>query len=261
MSENGIFSDEYLNAFVDDQLALDERGRLYSQINTDETTHRRVCDLRMLQDLVRMAYKDLPPAPDNTPSQDTRRAQHWPRFSASAAAVLGVLVLAGGLQQDTGSAGLVSAVAAGQAAIALQAHATAAGPAARTAGTTVADSGVIKVLFSLNSGSPAHMKEVLDETQNLLNRYQRKHQKARVEVIANGNGLNLLLAGRSPYPARVVSMLKKYRNLQFAACMNTINQLDSEGIRTTLLPGTTVIDSGVAQIIRLQRRGWVYIQV
>ncbi|MDA8363193.1 MAG: hypothetical protein M0Z84_05080, partial [Gammaproteobacteria bacterium] len=43
-------------------------------------------------------------------------------------------------------------------------------------------------------------------------------------VITNGEGLNLLLAARSPYPALVTSMLKQYKNLQFAACLNTLNR-------------------------------------
>ena len=56
-------------------------------------------------------------------------------------------------------------------------------------------------------------------------------------------------------------MQKRYRNLMFAACQNTLDKYGDLGLETHLLPGTFVIDSGVAQIIRLQQQGWVYIQV
>ncbi|MHB8347448.1 MAG: hypothetical protein ACYDHM_09750 [Acidiferrobacterales bacterium] len=261
MKDDGTFSDEYLNAFVDDQLALDEKSRLYSEIGRSEAINRRVCELRKVRDLVQMAYKDPPEIPSGTPPQPKQR--FWMQnknLAHSAAAILCVLVLASGLQQDSRSIDL-----AGQrGAIALTAPSGAEGnPASATqvASATTVGNQEIRVLFHLNSGNPAHMKEVLNETESLLNLYQRKHQKARVEVITNGNGLNLLLASRSPYPARVKWMLKKYKNLQFAACLNTLDRLGGEGVPTKLLPGTTVINSGVAQIIRLQRKGWIYVQV
>ncbi len=261
MNNEGPFSDEYLNAFVDDQLALDEKGRLYIEINKDEAMNRRICELRKVRDLVQMAYKN-PPNPAGSPDRAGHAGDRHRRFLRGAAAVVGVVVLVGGLQRgSTSNIGHWG----GSARVALVAPAS---PATRPehAGQMVASaatpaSQVIKVLFNLNSGNPAHMKEVLDETRNLLNLYQRTHQKARVEVIANGEGLNLLLAARSPYPDMVSAMLKHYKNLQFAACLNTLNRFGGEGIDTKLLPGTTIIDSGVAQIIRLQQKGWIYVQV
>lgn len=249
MSDEGAFSDEYLNAFVDDQLALDEKSHLYSEISKNEAINRRVCELRKVRDLVQMAYKDPPEAPTDTPTRTTHFAWLRRNFAASVAAIIGALVLVGGLHQDSNIGFTV-----GHAAVALKTP-------TKVASTATLGSEEVKVLFHLNSGNPAHMKEVLDETESLLKLYKRTHQKARVEVITNGEGLNLLLASRSPYPARVASMLKRFKNLQFAACLNTLDRFGSEGINTKLLPGTTVVNSGVAQIIRLQRRGWIYVQV
>ncbi|MDA8365036.1 MAG: hypothetical protein M0Z84_14780, partial [Gammaproteobacteria bacterium] len=223
MNNEGPFSDEYLNAFVDDQLALDEKGRLYSEISKDEAMNRRVCELRKVRDLVQMAYKNPPEAPSGSPTRTQDRARLRRRFIAGVAAIVGVLTLMSGLPQDSASIGLPG----GGAALALERPAADSNPApARQVVASAATRGgqVIKVLFHLNSGNPTHMKEVLNETRNLLNLYRRTHQKARVEVITNGEGLNLLLAARSPYPALVTSMLKQYKNLQFAACLNTLNR-------------------------------------
>ncbi len=56
-------------------------------------------------------------------------------------------------------------------------------------------------------------------------------------------------------------MLREYDNLQFVACQNTIDQLKRDrGVTARLLPGVIVTDSGVAEIMRRQREGWVYIR-
>jgi intracellular sulfur oxidation DsrE/DsrF family protein len=106
------------------------------------------------------------------------------------------------------------------------------------------------------------MQEVLEEAEGLLKHYRTTRQIARVQVIVNGEGLNLLRADTSPYAERVGELLKKYDNLLFAACQNTIDRLKREqGVFARLLPGVVVVDSGVAQIILRQQQGWIYIQV
>ncbi|MHB8454609.1 MAG: hypothetical protein ACYDDO_07875 [Acidiferrobacterales bacterium] len=262
MNNEEFFSDEHLNAFVDDQLALDERGCIYREMSRNEAVNRRVCELRKVRDLVQMAYKN-PPTPSCHATGQAKRARKAGRNIAACLALLAcTLALAGGLQQDSSRTGIIavrnaSAVASNGATGGIPGQLA----AAQQAGAPSLASQEIKVLFHLNSGNPAHMKEVLDETESLLNLYKRTHQEARVEVITNGDGLNLLLAGRSPYPGRVSAMLKRYKNLQFAACLNTLDRFNDQGVKTRLLPGAIVIDSGVAQIIRLQQEGWIYVQV
>jgi uncharacterized protein len=244
MSHNEFerFSDEYLNSFVDDQLSTDEKSRVYAMINQDEAVNRRVCELRKLRDLVQLAYKH-PPVP---PSQ-TRPAQSG-NFVRTAAAslLLGLGLFVSWLQYQAPTPSAVNqAGTAGE----------------RTLPIVSADAREIKVLFHLNSGSTARMKEVLDEAEGLLKLYRETRQPARVEIITNGDGLNLLRAGASPYAERVQAMRASYPNLVFAACQNTIERLSAHGIDMHLLPGTIVIDSGVAQIIQRQQQGWLYIQV
>jgi len=62
MSQEKRFSDEFLNAFVDNQIAAEEKSRAYVEIHQDETVNRQVCELRKLHDLVQLAYRE-PPAP------------------------------------------------------------------------------------------------------------------------------------------------------------------------------------------------------
>jgi intracellular sulfur oxidation DsrE/DsrF family protein len=83
-----------------------------------------------------------------------------------------------------------------------------------------------------------------------------------VEVVINGEGLNLVRTDVTAFADRIARMQKQYGNLVFAACQNTMERLKREqGIDARLLPGVTVIDSGVAQLMRRQQQGWAYIRV
>jgi intracellular sulfur oxidation DsrE/DsrF family protein len=81
---------------------------------------------------------------------------------------------------------------------------------------------VIKVLFHLNSNDRDLIKQSLQDVESALKLYRRTGQRARIQIVANGEGLDLLRVGASPYPQTVQRMLQEYDNLQFVACQNTI---------------------------------------
>jgi uncharacterized protein len=264
MSNEQHFSDEYLNSFIDNELTIEERSRVYITIHQDEALNRRVCELRKIHDVVQLAYKNLPPPPSVQPSpRKSTRLRHG--VAAGLVFVLGVLFSWSQFSDSTGTlrheiqhaaSGLVTR------AVAVVNTATPANQGKQAVHVAAgASRQEMKVLFHLNTDKPAQIKELLDEAESLLQLYEQQHQPARVEIITNGLGLNLLLANQSPFPARISQMQKRYRNLTFAACQNTMERYSDLGLDISLLPGILVIDSGVAQIIRLQQQGWVYIQV
>lgn len=240
MNRNNRFSDEFLNAFVDDQLAPEEKGRVYPIISEDEALNQRVCELRKMRDLVQLAYKH-PPMP-------ARRREHA-RIRSFGSAIAACLMLVLGITLGW---------------LLHQPNSTAAeqqGGTSPVQSKTVA-TGETKVLFHLSSGKVDRMREVLDEAEGLLQLYHNTNRPARIEIVANGGGLDLLRADVSPFSNRIRDMQKRYPNLTFAACQNTIDRLrEDRGIHTKLVPEAIVVDSGIAQIIRLQRQGWAYIQV
>ncbi len=239
--KNGRFSDEFLNAFVDEQLSTDERDLAYQAMGSDPALNQRVCELRKVRDLVRLAYQDPPVAAPETHGSERSRRRPVAAAAAAVTALLGTLLL-NPFAPPAGKEGARSP---------------------ERLATLAADHGPeIKVLLHLNSGNPVRMREMLDEAESLVRHYKTSGQIARVMVITNGEGLNLLRADTSPFAERIESLLKRYDNLTIAACQNTIERLKRErGIVARLLPGTATVDSGVAQIILRQQQGWVYIQV
>lgn len=59
MDQEQEYSEEMLNAFVDGQLTLEERIRVYDRLQRDEALNRRICELCTVRDLVRFAYEIL----------------------------------------------------------------------------------------------------------------------------------------------------------------------------------------------------------
>lgn len=260
MSQDQKFSDEFLNAFVDDQLSPEEKGLAYASINRDEGLNRRVCELRKMRDLVQLAYKQ-PPA--IFPAGPRDRVGARLRAGLAAGFILSTGVALGWLMQLSSSpsnanAPLTSTAPSSPTIVTSPGKAA----VAATRAPAAAAAKEIKVLFHLNSDNPERVQGVLDEAEALLKYYQSIKQIARVQIIVNGEGLNLLRIDKSPDPERVGAMQKTYDNLSFAACQNTIDRLKREqGVTAQLLPGAIVVDSGVAQIILRQQQGWVYIQV
>lgn len=250
MSDRTDFSDEMLNALVDGQLAPEDAERIYAQMQQDPELTRRVCELRAVREIVRLSYRDVP-----KPSQwPTYQAPESPaRWRSLAALAAGVVVALGTLlvwQSGTATRDPKAPESAAQ-----QRIAALEGAADATAGP------IIKVLFHINSNDRELIKQSLQDIESALKLYRRTGQPARIQIVANGEGLDLLRVGASPYPETVQRMLQEYDNLQFVACQNTIDRLKRErGVSARLLPGVIVIDSGVAEIMRRQREGWVYIR-
>ncbi len=236
MNQDNKFSDEFINAFVDDQLTPEEKSQAYENISGNETLNRQICQLRKVRDLVQLAYKEPPMPAKNTASFGARR-----KYGLGLAA--GLTLLIGGV-------------------FGWLLHPSSASHNVAVAQTAVEAQTPAKVLFHVSDGQIAHLKSVLDDVEDLMKYYQRTNQKARVEVITNGQGLSLLLADVSPYRERIQKMQQEYHDLTFVACQNTIDRYQKElGLTAKLLPGVVVIDSGVAQIMRRQLEGWAYLQV
>ena len=93
MNQEKRFSDEFLNAFVDNQLADEDKGHAYIEISQDESLNRQVCELRKMRDLVQLAYRDIPPPPVRATKSSSLRVGIG--FGIAAAVVLAVGVVLG----------------------------------------------------------------------------------------------------------------------------------------------------------------------
>lgn len=237
------YSNEMIHAFVDDQLTIEDKAEFYKSIHSNEELSKQVCEIRKLRDLVQLGYSDLPEPPSGSHISVRQPMLNWrmpmgSAVAASIALVVGMLIGSTGQQTDRTSV-----------------------QSLKTATAMQAQAETQRVLFHLNSGEAEDMHSTLNDVEQLLQHYTNAGIHAQVEVITNGRGIALLDAVKSPFRDRVETMIKQNSNLTFVACQNSIDRHKSNGnITAKMIPGTVVIDSGVAQIMRRQSQGWAYIQ-
>lgn len=233
-------SPEYLNAFVDDELAAGERERALTRLAEDDDFKRAVCEGRTLKEMVRGAYAEVRPAPARAPSMGGALRQ------ALAAGLLLALGAGGGwLARDIG---------AGSDATVERLAGLPEGYRAVSLATRVDPD---KIVLHLDSGDSARLAASLEIAERLL---RQRGADARVEVVVNSYGLDLLRL-ETPHRQVIERLAEEHANLSFVACGQTIARLKREGVEARLIPQAGVASSAINEITTRMGQGWVYVKV
>jgi uncharacterized protein len=241
-NEKEVLTPEYLNAFVDGELAADERERVMGLLESDPEFKMRACELRTLKEMVKGAYAESPAVPARSHVGGLRSGFK----QAIAAGLLLALGLGGGWMAhdrigfEPGYDRLLG-LPGGYQAISLAEQ---------------VDPG--KIILHLDSGDPGRLASVLDLAEKLL----RQHgESARLEIVANSYGLDLLRADVTPLAPRIADMARRHANLSFIACGQTVARLKRDGVRVELLPEAHAATSAISEIMTRMGQGWVYVKV
>ncbi|MGF1642715.1 MAG: hypothetical protein ACFCUJ_03670 [Thiotrichales bacterium] len=234
------FSDEMLNAFVDGELDRQESEELYAAMQADAELSNRVCLLRGMKGLTRLAYGQPPAA------ERVRAPMRWGRLGGAVAATLALFAFGFGsgwwlkpLPAESGWAMGMQGLNPAQ---------------IRQAAQTG------KVILHIDSGDAARLEVALDSVEKLLAEAAAGGGDPEIEVVANSYGLELLREGGSPFAHRVAELSLKYNHLSFVACGQTVARLQREGQVVKLLPEAQMVPSAVGQIVSRMQQGWVYIK-
>lgn len=233
MNEGMKFSDERLNAYVDNQLGVQECDEILAAIATDVALGQRVCALRATKELVRHAYREAPAA-RRTPR---RRLPFWGgALAASLVLAVGVLI---GWQGH-------------------QAAATIETPGSLAAWTDrLFAEEPDRILIHLDSSRSEQMEAALD----LAEAYLAKTGNARIEVIANHTGLDLLRARTTPYAGRIAELKAQHQRVGFIACGQTIARLRAVGQDVSLVPEAAVTRTAIEHVAERVQQGWTYLKI
>lgn len=242
---NEPVTQEFLHAFVDGELAADERERALTQLENDPAFKARVCEIRTLKEQVKGAYAELPGrAAYGRTAQEACLARPW--LGALAAGLLLTLGVGGGWMARDSADGPVqierlAGLPSGYQPVSLSAHID-----------------PNKVLLHLDSGEPERLGATLDLAESML---KERHGRGQLAIVVNTYGLDLLRQGVSPMQARVARMSSEHPNLSFVACGQTISRLRREGVDVLLVPEANVTSSAINEILSRMQRGWVYVKV
>ena len=236
-------SDEILHAFIDGELDVAESETLIARTQQDPALAQRVCALRSLRSMVKLAYAE-PPVIDARPPVHRRQLMQRCAF--------GCLVLLVGLSSGWALRGL-----------AWQADVTqpAAVPDGYRTVSLAHEADPNRIILHIDSAAPEKMRAALDRADQLLDDADRQGRTMQLEVIANSHGLELLRAGQSPYAERIARMSRRHANLQWVACGQTIARITGEGQKVELLPAARTAPSAIGEIITRLQQGWTYVQI
>lgn len=237
------FSDEQLQAFVDDEIDVSDRTEIMEAVARDDELACRVCELLQLKDSVKLAYRE-PPQPEHMNNRwETARKARGPLKAVAAILIFAMGTVTGVVLQTQTS----------------ETSAVAANSIAQVAPAATAE--LKRVILHISTADPERLAQALDDAEELLSDYKDEPQKVQLEVVANSAGLSLLRADASPYPERIRRMAQAYSNISFLACSRAIEKLRMKGLDVHLLPEARVIQGALEQIVDRLQDGWVYIRV
>lgn len=229
MNEMRNFSDEHLNAFVDNQLGAQERDEILAAMAGDAELGQRLCALRSTKELVRHAYGSVPAA------RRARRLQ-LPVWGGALAAgvVLMIGILAGWIGHQVARTGEAP-------------HSLAALFTAEPA----------RILIHLETSQADQMEAALD----LAEAYLAKAGNAQVEIITNHRGLDLLRRDTTPYAVRMAELKSHHARVGFIACGQTIARLQGVGVEVELIPEAAVARTAIEHVAGRVQQGWTYLKI
>jgi len=227
MNRDERFSEEQLNAFVDDELEPEEKARVYSEASHQPELDKRLCQQRKTKELVKLAYHDVP-QPKRKGTRSLGRGGLFGR--ALAASVLLALGIAAGFLGKT----------------ALDQTSDA---------TLVAATEPNKYLLHVASGDPVELAAALERAEYLLESAPDGGVR-QVEIVANEQGLNLLRSDVTQF-ASEISVLQA-NDVVFYACSKTIQKLENDGVEVRLVPHTIAEYTALDRVVTRMQEGWQY---
>lgn len=111
-----------------------------------------------------------------------------------------------------------------------------------------------RVVFEVTVDGTAQWEAVLNNVENA--RRALGPARTEVRVVAHGKGIGLLRKTNTALAERIARLAAS--GVRLAACENTMQRLTLT--RADLLPAVGTVDSGVAEIVRLQSDGWAYLK-
>ena len=242
MKDSNRYSDEQLQAFVDDEVDIVDRAEIMEAIRHDDELACQVCELLQIKDTVRLAYRE-PERPAH--GKDSLNPGWWsrlPRVAAAAVVIFSLGTVTGTLVQSYMSA-------------------TSAPNIDPLANLSDLNQELKRVVLHISSAESERLDQALTDAEELLSQYQDHPEMVQLEVVANTAGLSLLRVDTSAYAERIRRLAEKFDNVSFLACSRTIEKLRMRGIDVHLLPEARVIPGALEAIVDRLQEGWVYIRV
>jgi hypothetical protein len=240
---NSQYSDEMINAFVDDELDSRDKDSIKKAMESDAELYQRikaVCDLKKG---LQQTYMDISYAQHAATDESAgARFVGWRQGMAAA-----VLLCVGMILGWYGNAANHQVVSID-----------------RLEGlklTPVNFQQPNQIILHVSSSDSLSLEKTIHQVEYIIDQYKNNRLPFKIEVIANSGGIDLLRQDVSPYKDKIVSIMNKHDNISFIACSNAIEKLKMQGMDTHMIAHTKTGTTAIEQIVKRLQEGWVYIKV
>ena len=238
MNKLNPVSDEMINAFIDNELEVDEHDFIVELAESNQQLSRAIEDARNLKGLVQAAKPSV-----TTKSIPVRlKPARTYSFLTMVASVVFISVIAFSMHQFnlTPSITEISSIDNNRAEQHQKSN--------LVLDLRTADENAANRLFVI-------LSSLLDTTDNLP-------VKRQIEVIFTGAGMNLLQTDKSDYIHAIQAIKKKYNNISFVACGKTLNKLQQkQKNRIQIIKSAILVASGPGWIEKRKQQGWSYLYI
>jgi intracellular sulfur oxidation DsrE/DsrF family protein len=245
MMDQKQISDEMLSAHVDGQLSDEDSDIVLRQAMEDATVARRLDEIRRLKDMLRHAYQSPP-----TPWRGQRRDGSDRLRPVRIAVVMALIAIASVASWYAGQRFGANAVIDDY---------VVRSDWVQPANATAADRE--RVILHLSSKDMAQMQRSLDQAELILAGFEYNADAPAVELIANGDGLELFRRDVTPFADRIEALRRSYPSLGLFACARAIERLSLQGINVSMLPGVDTGSVAIERIYTRMRQGWNYEEI
>jgi uncharacterized protein len=234
-------SDEMINAYIDNELDPKDTQFIDVQMKNDAVLQHRIEQLQELKVKIRNSYASVHPPVQEQSKVNCKNYLIPAGIAASIALVIGLTTgwyTHGSININTADSSYLLGV--------------------KLEDLKPQDN---KIIIHLAQNDISLFDRALTKAETLLAHFDTLHQQGKVHILANAYGIDLLRSGKTPYQERIIKMMKKYDNVEFVACENTIKRLKSSGKNIDLLPGVKVNGPVINEIISGLQNGWTYISI
>jgi len=238
------YSDEHLNAFIDDQLDATEKADVLDAIRHDAELSQRVCKLQKLHNLVQLSYQSVEVPERHKATDESTQATRFNWFAA-ASLFLAIGAIVGWVSHKTMNPNSITQIAQ-------ITHDAISSHNAKN----------WKLMLHVSTSNPNRLNIVLNEAEKLLEEYASTSRNLQLEILTHKEGLALVTNNGKDYSKRLQKLQQKYANLAVMVCGQTLKRVQREkGKKIELLPNTNIVSSAISQVVKRQRGGWSYIRI
>jgi intracellular sulfur oxidation DsrE/DsrF family protein len=116
------------------------------------------------------------------------------------------------------------------------------------------------VVILIDSDDEKVMGHAISYSMNITRSYALKNETVKIEIVANGSGIKLFRADKSPLQQPLAALHQAIPGIVFSMCDSSRQIAEQkEGHSIDLVAGARLVPFGIGRVVELEESGWSYV--